>query len=118
MLGFLSRKSDQQSNLKFMGWVGFKKFKKKFGWVLSNKIDTVTSDTKYTKAFWLDKLLIQMISRLHHNEDNTISKQELEALKTQFLVKECSSNDKEKALRKQLFSVTKKYMKILGLIEK
>lgn len=118
LIGFLSRKSDQQANLKFMGWTGFKRFKKKYGWALAQPLDIVIADARYTKAFWLEKFLTQIFNRLAHNDNNFISKQEMEALEQQFLVKDCGSNDKEKALRKQVFSVTKKYLKLLGLVEK
>ena len=47
-----------------------------------------------------------------------MTKQELNALKNQFIQKEAAANDKEKAMRKQIFKVTKRYMKMLGIIEK
>lgn len=101
-----------------MGWTGFKRFKKKYGWALALPLDQVTAEAKYSKAFWLEKLLTQIFNRLAHNEGGFVSKQEMEALEQQFLLKDCGSNDKEKSLRKQVFSVTKKYLKLLGLVEK
>lgn len=118
ILGFLQRKHDSQCNLKFMSWIGFKRVRSKFGWAISLSLEKVTSDTRYIKAMWLEKMIIQIFNRLQTSEHNMVTKQEIEALKHQFLIKDCSGNDKEKQIRKQIFSLTKKYLKLLGIIEK
>lgn len=50
------------------------------------------------------------------NEDLMIFKEEIDVLKTQHFTKEC--NEKEKLHRKRLYQVAKRYLVLMGFIEK
>ena len=52
-----------------MTWIGFKKLKEKYGFAISQPLDKVTADPRYTKGIWLEKLLMQMFNRLKNNEN-------------------------------------------------
>ena len=53
-------------------------------------------DQRYFKGNWTEKLIMELFNRMYINENNIISKQEMEALKQKFILKETVNNDKEK----------------------
>ena len=50
------------------------------------------------------------------NEDLMIYKEEIEGLKAQHFIKEC--NEKEKLHRKKLYQVAKRFLVLMGFMEK
>ena len=58
--------------------------------------EPVMLDQRYTKAFWLEKVLIQMLHR-SSQEENSVSKVEMCAIFNKLIEKE---SEKEKNLRR------------------
>jgi hypothetical protein len=60
-------------------------------------------------------MLIELFNRMYTNENRVIFKEEIEQLKSKYLTNNVH-NEKEKTQRKSLFSVTKKFLKLFGII--
>lgn len=110
-LGFISRKIEM--NLRCLKWQGFQGFRDKFKHVMcEGEVSTIVQDKTFLNYLWeFENLFFKVLSK-----NKTLTKSELEAIKTTTLFKDCNSKELEN--RKKIASMFMKLCKFIGFIAK
>ena len=120
-----------------MTWTGFAKFRRKFDGIVSLKRsyamwpqvgdvpeddrtvmtrEELVQDLRYKSGNHIERFTIELLFRIVRNEDQTMSKEEIDMLKQQYLYKDCNTREFEQ--RKRLYSILKKTLIYIGIVDK
>ena len=78
--------------------------------------EELLQDLRYKSANHIERFAIELLFRLVRNEGSIVTKEELQQLKSQYLMKDCPSKDAEQ--RKKLYGMLKKALLYCGMVTK